>query len=49
MERVTIAGEKPFGPDVPYDGPHIGRPELTLSEQDVPPQDEKEPVRKFKR
>ena len=49
MERVTIASDTPFGPDVPYDGPHIGRPELTLSEQDVPPQDGKEPVRKFKR
>jgi len=49
MERVTIAGDKPFGPDVPYDGPHIGRPELTLSEQDAPPQDGEEPVRNFKR
>ena len=49
MERVTFAGDKPFGPDVPYDGPLIGRPELMLSEQDAPPQDGKEPVRKFKR
>lgn len=49
MERVTIDGDKPFGPDVPYDGPHIGRPELTLSEQDAPPQDREESVRKFKR
>ena len=49
MERKMIAGDKPSGPDVPYDGPHIGRPELTLSEQDAPPQDGNEPVRKFKR
>ena len=41
MERVTIAGDKPFGPDVPYDGPYIGRLELTLSERDAPPQNGK--------
>lgn len=49
MERVTVAGDKPFGVDAPYDGPYIGRPEIELSEQDQPPQDGEEPVRNFKR
>ena len=49
MERVTIAGDKPFGPDAPYNGPYIGRPEIILSEQDAPPQDGDGPVRNFKR
>jgi len=49
MERVTIAGNRPFGVDAPYEGPHIGRAEIELSEQDTPPQDGKAPVRNFKR
>ena len=49
MERVTIAGDKPFGLNAPYNGPYIGRPEIILSEQDAPPQDEGGPVRNFKR
>ena len=49
MERVTIADDTPFNPNVFYESPHIGQPELTLSEQDAPPQDGKEPVRNFKR
>tara|TARA_Y100001934_G_scaffold222915_1_gene266189 strand:- start:102 stop:1079 length:978 start_codon:yes stop_codon:yes gene_type:complete len=49
MERVTIAGDKPFGPNDPYDGPIIDRPDITLSEQDAPPHDGEEPVRNFKR
>ena len=49
MERVTIAGDKPFGPNAPYDGPIIDRPDITRSEQDAPPHDGEEPVRNFKR
>ena len=49
MERVTIAGDAPFGPDAPYEGPIVGRPEIELSEQDAPPQDGEEPVRNHKR
>tara|TARA_A100001037_G_scaffold296315_1_gene316642 strand:- start:352 stop:1311 length:960 start_codon:yes stop_codon:yes gene_type:complete len=49
MERVTIAGDKPFGLNAPYNGPYIGRPEIILSGQDAPPQDEGGPVRNFKR
>jgi taurine dioxygenase len=48
MERVTIAGDKPFGVDAPYDGPHIGRPEIDLIEADTPPTDNATPVRAFK-
>ena len=49
MERVTVAGDKPFGPNDPYSGPFIGRPEIKLSEQDATPHDGEEPIRKFKR
>jgi len=49
MERVTIAGDRPFGVDAPYEGPYIGRAEIELSEQDTPPQDGDTPVRNFKR
>ena len=49
MERVTIAGDKPFGPNDPYGGPFIGRPEIELSERDVTPHDDEEPVRNYKR
>lgn len=49
MERVTIAGDAPFGPDAPYNGPFIGRPDIELTDQDTPPQDGEEPVRNFKR
>ena len=49
LERVAIAGDKPFGPNDPYDGPIIDRPDITLSEQDAPPHDGEEPVRNFKR
>ena len=49
MERVTIAGDRPFGVDAPYEGPHIGWAEIELSEQDTPPQDGNTPVRNFKR
>ena len=49
MERVTIAGDRPFGVSDPYEGPHIGRAEIKLSEQDTPPQDVEAPVRNFKR
>ena len=49
MERVTVAGDKPFGPNDPYDGPFIGRPEIELFEQDETPHDDEEPVRNYKR
>ncbi len=48
MERVTIAGDKPFGVDAPYEGPLIGRPEIELIEADTPPGDDATPVRAFK-
>ena len=49
MERVTIAGDRPFGPKDCYNGPYIQRPEVYISELDVPPKDDKEAVRNFKR
>ncbi len=48
MERVTIAGDKPFGVDAPYESPVIGRPEIELTEADTPPSTDATPVRAFK-
>ena len=49
MERVTIAGDKPFGVNHPYDGPLIERPEIELTDADTPPDAMATPVRIFKR
>lgn len=49
MERVTIAGDRPFGVDHPYDGPVVDRPEIELTEADTPPSADDSPVRAFKR
>ncbi|NKB60248.1 MAG: hypothetical protein GKS00_28410 [Alphaproteobacteria bacterium] len=48
MERVTIAGDKPFGIDAPYDGPVIGRPDIELIDADTPPATDATPVRAYK-
>ena len=49
MERVTIAGDKPFGVDHPYGGQLVERPEIELTDADAPPDATAMPVRIFKR
>ena len=49
MERVSLKGDVPFGADAGYDGPVIGRPGITLGEQDAVPKSGEEPVRQSRR
>jgi len=49
MERVTIAGDVPFGAGAGYDGPVIGRPAIALGDQDAVPDAGDEPVRQSRR
>lgn len=49
MERITIAGDKPFGVDSAYNGPVIERPEIELTDADAVPGADEGPVRQFRR
>ncbi len=49
MERVTIAGDRPFGVDAVYDGPVFGRADLELADIDAPPREGEIAVRQVRR